>query len=222
MLNALIGAVLLGVWLASLDINELHTLKNEGIVRVGEIDAKTERHGKHTTYKLHYHYETNTGSVADDFDVERDRYDSTNIGDSLTVTYLRTNPHHHRIGRVDDITIEDQQHNWLVGILLTALGLGGVFALIESDFRKQLSLARDGVPVIATITKKRTAQGKTTSYYLHYRFSLAQAPNMESQVSASAALYNRFDEGDALTVLCDRQNPHRNLPYVVITAAEIT
>jgi len=223
MVNALTAVVLACFWLASRDIRELHALQTSGVTRNAEVYKEYESHDDdEANYYLRYRYSADAGEIITGrIRVPESRYNQTQIGDTLPITFLRADPTHHRVGQVDASRVARQNRNWWIIVALVTLLFGGIFALCERWRRRNLRLLRDGVPVAAKVTRLRAINNETLAYYVTYAFSLTSVLVYAKEVSVPPALYMRLAEGDTITVLYDPENPERNRPYDHIPDAEL-
>jgi hypothetical protein len=221
--NLAVGATLLCIFLATLDLNGLAALKARGATAVATVTDLEERRGKSTTYRVDYVFSV-PGRVINGRDkIERGEYMASRIGDTRTVTYLPGDPDTFRLGAVNDERIAAQRNRWTGGLVGIAALLGGICALVEADYRKHLRLLREGIPVVARVTDGQVVRGNTPAYYLSYRFDLTQSVGFSKKVQVNKGLYDLHETGalSEWTVLYDPESPDKNLPYVCITAARL-
>jgi hypothetical protein len=99
----------------------------------------------------------------------------------------------------------------LVGLL--------VWIFVSSILRAR-RLVRYGLPTSGVVTEKTIQRGKSTTYYLHYRFIPERAENDEAASHSRSAKtmvqkkdYESAQRGDVVTVLYDPVRPDRSLIY---------
>jgi hypothetical protein len=222
--NLFVGGLLLCAFLATRDLNDLRTLAARGQETQAQIVDMRESRGKSTTYRLYYEFHVGGDYVAGRKRVSRAEYEATSIGDTRTVTYLPEDPEDYRVGEVDEERIAEQRDRWLTGTLIGAVLVGGMVALYEWDVQKHLRLLREGIAVVGRVTEAKEVRGKTTTYYLSYRFDLTEAAGFANKITVTKALYDRYAAGIGpaeITVLYDPKNPVVNLPYPAVTAARL-
>jgi hypothetical protein len=96
------------------------------------------------------------------------------------------------------------------------LGAGlfnGVFLLILIMQYRQRELLRNGTPIMSRIARKRITRGKSVSYWIDYEFEPRKGDTVSKSSTVPIAFYNSVNEGDALCIVFDQQNPKRNLIY---------
>jgi hypothetical protein len=225
LLFLLVGGLLLMVWLASRDLGDLQALHARGKVAQAEILDRWVGHGKSDSYWLKYAFGVSGDVIYGETSVTREQYARTAVGESLTVTYLPSDPETHRVGEVTADRVTDERVNWTMGSLAVGLVLGLLFAGTEAHYRYRRRLLRDGVAVVGVVTGRRAVQSKSTEYYVRYEYPLRGQPLTDpwrqGEVPVSGGLYAALREGQPLTILYLPWHPPTSLPYRTLTCVTL-
>jgi len=134
------------------------------------------------------------------------------VGSSLTVRYLPSDPAHAYPSRNPRSRAEDQLIVWLMPCLL--LGFPLTFATLQLSFVwPQHRLLAGGHASRAVVTRCRVSQGRSAGYVLYYEFPVPDSGLCQGKGSSGPPLA----EGSVVTVLYDPNNPRRNAPYPMDT-----
>ncbi|MBZ0288886.1 MAG: DUF3592 domain-containing protein [Anaerolineae bacterium] len=90
----------------------------------------------------------------------------------------------------------------IVAVICAGLG-GGMTVYAVNEQTVQDTLAQNGVQALATITDGRVSRGRSTSYYLEYRYDAEVNGDLRTftrEESVSRDLYDRAEIGGHLTV----------------------
>lgn len=221
----LLALLVAGVWLvcglASRDLADLAALRTSGRQVTASVMGKHETHGKSTSYYLDYGFLGNWTWVSDDESVSRSEYNAASLGDPILVTYLPSHPKTHRVGQVDEARVARARTAWTWGGGVTFVVLGLILLVAEANYRNQRRLLREGIPVTSEVMDRKSVPGKSTTYYIWYRYPLPNGGEETKKLSVSSRVYDQCPPGRAVTVLYDPNRPANSRPYRAITAATL-
>ena len=209
-------------WFASRDLDGLYALRAHGVTGQATVTDKRKTHSKSDSFYLSYSLQERGIEINDEDQVSESVYEQKRQGDPLPVTYLPERPQIYRLGHVRNERAQARTAAWALGLLawLGLLGLG--LATSAYEHRKELRLARYGVPVAATISDCKAPQPntKTTNDTVTYRFA---APDGEHTgvCSVSGEVSKNLATGHTVTAFYDPANPRRACLYCAFRYTEI-
>jgi hypothetical protein len=198
------------------NLSVLRTLQREGKTLHTPILKKWVEHGKTTTYYLKYAFTVAGHTFTDSQDVSEETYDQVHVGRPLLVTYLPRRPAVHRVGVVNEARIAaSKRASALIICLLTAF-LCLPWMLVETDYHRQLQLARLGVPVPGLIVSCTPPEPNTkmTDYKVSYTFISPAGREQTGSTQIPPDMGKQLVPQMTVTVLCDRDKPARHALYL--------
>jgi len=217
----ILGIALLICWFAARDLDEIYALHRHGVTVEGIITDSRMVHGKSNTYYLGYSFPMSKTRIFDENQVSKEMFDRKSIGDSLTVTFLPSDPQIHRLSIINDRSVLGCWLKWASGLLLWLVPFGSVCLGIIYQYRSDLQLARYGVPAQALIKECTVPiSNRPTDYRVTYRFA---APKGEQTkiCSVSCKAGKEFIVNETVTVLYDAANPNFSRLYRALLYSEI-
>ncbi len=218
-LFALAGVCVIG-WLAARDLRDLYALRAHGLLGQAVVTDKRMFRGKSNTYLLSYSLPTPPTSIEDEDKVPYALYEQKRPGDTLDVTFLPNHNQTHRVGEVNDERIQARMTVWTL-VLLSWTGFWGFIpALAVFEQRKELRLARYGIPVPALIIKCVASKPgmSNTGYDVTYRLP---EPFGERAGSVSNEIGKTLAAGQMVTALYDPADPRNTCLYCGLLNTEL-
>ncbi len=207
----LVGVAVFVILFGGNDVRELQTLASHGSRTAGHVYDKRSYSGKQRSYYLYYTLDVGRYHGQDRASVNSSTYDSTNVGGTLTVTYMPANPAIHRYGVVTDETAHRALVTWTVlGLLFTAM-MGFILWLLESQIRLEQRLIRVGTCTKAQIFSNTppTRGSRSNQCKVVYRFETDDGRVIQKTQKVSFRRGRQFIPGDAYTALYLPTNPKK-------------
>ena len=134
------------------------------------------------------------------------------VGSSLTVRYLPSDPAHAYPSAHPQSRADDQFIVWLMPCLFLAFPLA--FAALQLSFVwPQHRLLAGGHASRAVVTRCRVSQGRSAGYVFYYEFPVPDGGLCQGKGFSGSPLA----EGSVVTILYNPNNPRRNAPYPMDT-----
>lgn len=184
-------------------------LSRRGVETGGTITKKRIHEGKARFYSIEYRFIA-AGSAVDGFeDIEEGRWLALKAGDPIRVTYLPKVPEISApLARSSMKFTDFVEPKLLVLAVITPLLFAFMASLISQAQRRAMRLVREGVPVLATVTK--VSGGRVS-----HSFETPSGTQRGSFIYNSAAV-PRPAPGDQFVVLYDAERAGRNLPWPIL------
>ena len=171
--------------------------------------SHSSRHGD--TYRVSFDYAFEGQTISDNQDLNLIEYDHADVGETAhgkAARILGVNICLTDLGNVDRVT-----HGWMIGSAIWNGIFGFVVILGIRNTLRTRGLVVNGVAAPGTITNRRVSRGRSTYWYVSYRFTAANGETLVHERNLPAAGYNSVDIGSPVTVLYQADNPGRSLVY---------
>jgi hypothetical protein len=195
-------------------------LAEEGATTDATLVAKERRGGKTKRYELDFTYMVEGRAYRGSGDVDREVYDGLELGTSLLLTYLPSDPWQCHLGRVDESMARRRRNElWIIGGLVGG-GLVLVALLMGKHFRGRLLLLRRGSVREARVTEVKDV--KKVQVAVRYEFRDGEGIERRGRTLLSAK-DRGIAVGDPLAVLHDPHAPKRfEVVEQVLCVAELS
>ena len=198
---------------------EEEKFSKDGSVVIGTIVAKNYFSAQTTTvssrsesFVVSYKFSLDSISTqSGNSSVGRSIYDSVKTGDELKVEYLATDPTINRVlGTSRHYVSTVALASYAFGIFLTLLGLALLIFAIHRALR-QSRLWNRGVEITARVTKfvcENPVGTENKTYHIIYNYDGSDGETITGKSqSHSRGWFSRTDEGDAIDIVTDPNNP---------------
>jgi hypothetical protein len=101
---------------------------------------------------------------------------------------------------------------WLFGLFWNGVMSIFVYFIYYVPWRLR-RLYHSGTATIGQVISKRVSRGKSTSYFVRYRFDAGEGAPRESETSTDRKRYEAIQHGAPVIILYDPARPRRNVAY---------